>query len=117
MHATKLVNKKLLNFLKRFKHLKMRITLSYWAKNVFISNEKRFLTPSLKGVKKIPLIMLLCGGKRTTLESQFLLLVRQENRLQASRHTGISFVLLEQLASLSDKWSTLKNHHVFCKKN
>ena len=73
MHETKLGNKKLLIFFKKYKHLKMRIAYPFWAKNVFIPNEKIPSTPVLKGpgVLKIPRIKSSCGGKRTTPWSLF----------------------------------------------
>ena len=49
MHATKLVNKKLWIFFKKYKHLKARIAYTSLAKNVFLPNEKIFSTPALKG--------------------------------------------------------------------
>ena len=54
MNVTKLVNKKLMIFCKKYKHMEMRYAYPIWAKNVFMFNEKRHLTPAQRnrGVKK-----------------------------------------------------------------
>ena len=49
MHATKLANKRLLISFKKYKHLKMRITLTFWVKNIFMFKKKILSTPVLKG--------------------------------------------------------------------
>ena len=51
MPATKLVNKKLLIFFKKYKHLKMHIAWPLWAKNIFITNEKILSTLALKELR------------------------------------------------------------------
>ena len=53
----------------------------------------------------------LCGGKRTTSERLFF-----SNGSSRKSFTSCNtyFVLLEQLASLSNEWSTLKKHPVLC---
>ena len=48
-YSTKLVNKKLLIFFKKYKHLEMHFAQTSWVKNIVIPNEKMLSTLALKG--------------------------------------------------------------------
>ena len=106
MHATKLVNKKLLIFFKKYKHLKMCIASSL-GENIFISNEKILSTPALKGT----------GVLKNSTKKVYRWWKAKDFRVTvfSNGSSGKSFagfdtyfVLMEQLASPSNKWSTLR---------
>ena len=114
MHATKLVNEKLLIFCKKYKHLKKRNAhcLTSLGKNIFIPNQEILLTLALKGigVSKNSTIKPAGGSKQTTSE---LLFFSNGSSRKSFTSFDTYFVLLEQLTSLSNKWSMLKKSSPF----
>ena len=117
MHATKLVNKRLLISFKTTQRFENLHGLNSGRKTSLYLTKKYSSHPHLKepGCLKIPLVKSSCGGKQTTSEfgvTVFFYWLVNESFTSFDTY----LVLLEQLALLSNEWSMLKNRLAFCLK-